>query len=108
MGDQDTTNKPELIMNNQSTIGNSISWIFAIIAFAIGLVNSFWGNDLGFGIFILLLSFVFFPPVTGVFRKRTGISIPIIVKILVAIFIIWASLGVGELFDKIELMMKDL
>ena len=108
MGDQDITNKPELIMNSQSTIGNSISWIFGIIAFAIGLVNSFWGNDPGFGIFILLLSFAFFPPVTGVFRKWTGISIPIIVKILVAIFIIWASLGVGELFDKIELMMKDL
>lgn len=39
-----------------------------------------------------------------------GFSIPRIglVKILLGIFIIWAALGVGELFDKIELMMNDL
>ena len=40
----------------------------------------------------------------------TGFSIPGmgIVKILLGIFILWASLGVGELFDKIELMKMDL
>ncbi len=31
-----------------------------------------------------------------------------IVKILLGIFILWASFGVGELFDKIELMKMDL
>jgi len=40
----------------------------------------------------------------------TGFSIPRIgiVKILLGILILWASLGVGELFDKIDLMMMDL
>jgi hypothetical protein len=40
----------------------------------------------------------------------TIFSIPRItlVKILLGIFIIWAAMGVGELFDKIELMMSDL
>ena len=89
---------------------NIISWIFGIAFFAIGVVNTFWGNDPGFGVFILLLSFVYFLPVNVILKKMTGFSIPGmgIVKILLGIFILWASLGVGELFDKIDLMMTDL
>ncbi|MDQ3713194.1 MAG: hypothetical protein M3388_13380 [Acidobacteriota bacterium] len=97
-------------MNNKSNVLNIISWLFGIVFFAIGVVNTFWGNDPGFGVFILLLSFVYFLPVNAILKKMTGFSIPRmgIVKILLGIFILWASLGVGELFDKIDLMMKDL
>jgi len=87
---------------------NITSWLFGLVFFAAGLLNMFWGNDPGFGIFILLLSFVYFPPANATLKKRTGFSIPRIVKIVLAIFIIWAMLGVGELFDKINLMMMDL
>jgi hypothetical protein len=89
---------------------NIISWIFGIAAFAIGVVNTFWGNDPGFGVFIVLLSFVYFLPVNAILKKMTRFSIPRIgiVKILLGFFIIWAAMGVGELFDKIELMMNDL
>ncbi len=97
-------------MNNKSNVLNIISWLFGIVFFAVGVVNSFWGNDPGFGVFILLLSFVYFLPVNAILKKMTGFSIPRIgiVKIVLGIFIIWASLGVGELFDKIDLMMMDL
>ena len=97
-------------MNNNSIVLNIISWIFGVVFFAIGVVNTFWGNDPGFGVFILLLSFVYFLPVNDILRKMTGLSIPGmgIVKILLGIFILWAALGVGELFDKIDLMMMDL
>ena len=97
-------------MNNNSIVLNIISWLFGIVFFAIGVVNTFWGNDPGFGVFILLLSFVYFLPVDAILKKMTDFSIPGmgIVKILLGIFIIWASLGVGELFDKIDLMMMTL
>ncbi len=97
-------------MNNNSIVLNIISWIFGMVVFAIGVVNTFWGNDPGFGVFILLLSFVYFLPVNAILKKMTGFSIARmgIVKILLGIFILWASLGVGELFDKIDLMMMDL
>jgi hypothetical protein len=97
-------------MNNKSIVLNIISWICGIVFFAIGVVNTFWGNDPGFGVFILLLSFVYFLPVNDILKKMTGFSIPGmgIVKILLGIFILWAALGVGELFDKIDLMMMDL
>jgi hypothetical protein len=68
----------------------------------------FWGNDPGFGAFLLLLSSVYLPPVNVMIKKRTGFSIPLAVKILLGIFILWAALGVGELFHKIDLMMMDL
>lgn len=103
-------------MENQSPIKNIkvtpsdvISWMFGLAALAIGFVNTFWGNDPGFGIFIILLSFTYFLPVNVLLRKMVGFSIPKIgiIKILLALFILWASLGVGELFDKIELMRMD-
>lgn len=95
-------------MTYKLNIGTIISWIFGILAFAIGIVNTFWGNDAGFGIFILLLSLIYFLPVNELLKKLTGFSIPKmgLIKIAVGLFIMWASLGVGELFDKIELMLK--
>jgi hypothetical protein len=100
----------EVIMERKSIVLNIISWLFGVVAFAIGIVNIFWGNDFGFGVFILLLSFIYFLPVNVILRKLAGFSIPAmgIIKILLAIFILWASLGVGELFDKIELMKTDI
>jgi hypothetical protein len=100
----------EVIMERKSIVLNIIRWLFGVVAFAIGIVNIFWGNDFGFGVFILLLSFIYFLPVNVILRKLAGFSIPAmgIIKILLAIFILWASLGVGELFDKIELMKTDI
>ncbi len=95
-------------MINKSLVLQIISWIFGIIAFAIGVINTFWGNDMYFGIMLVVLSLVYFPPLNVILKKSTGFTIPGILKILVGLFIIWSSLGVGELFDKIELMMKDL
>ena len=89
---------------------NIISWLFGVVFFAIGVVNTFWGNDPFFGVFIILFSLVYFLPVNYILKKMTGFSIPKmgIVKIVLGIFILWAALGVGELFDKIELMKQDL
>ncbi|MBL7725052.1 MAG: hypothetical protein JNK27_12940 [Chitinophagaceae bacterium] len=97
-------------MHDKSTASAIISWIFGIVVVAIGVVNVFWGNDMGFGIFLLLVSFIYFLPVNTILRKLTGFTIPKIgiVKIVLSILIIWASLGVGELFGKIELMVNDL
>ena len=68
----------------------------------------FWGNDPGYGIFIILLTLVFVPPFTARFTQVTGFRIPLIVKILIGLFILWSALGVGELFLKIDMMLNDL
>jgi len=94
-------------MTYKLNIGNILSYLFGVIAFGIGIVNTFWGNDPGFGIFILVLSLAYFLPVNELFKKITGYTIPKLgwIKVVLALFILWASLGVGELFDKIELML---
>jgi hypothetical protein len=102
------SNKSALMMDYKSVFQNTISWIFGIAVLTVGVINIFWGNDLGFGVFLVLLSLVYFPPVNAMIRKRIGFSIPLVVKILLGAFIIWASMGVGELFNKIDLMMMDL
>lgn len=101
-------NKSEITMDSGTFIGDIISWMFGIVALAIGIINTLWGNNPGYGIFIILLSFVYFPPVTVLIKKITGISIHYILKILLAIFILWSALGVGELGDKIDIMMRNL
>ena len=96
------------IMNYKAILLDTFSWIFGIIIFAIGVLNVFWGNDAGFGVFIILLSFAFFPLINTLIKEKVGFTIPLIVKIVLGIFILWAALGVGELFNKIHLMMMDL
>lgn len=101
-------NKSEAVINNKSILGNMIGLFFGIAVLAVGVLNMFWGNDLGFGVFLALLSFVYFPSTNVILKKKFGFAIPLVLKILLGIFIIWASLGVGELFDKIDLMLMDL
>ena len=92
-------------MEKTLNIGSSISGMFGMVAIAIGIINTFWGNDPGYGIFIFLLSFIYFPAANVLFKKYTGFSIPLIVKVLLGIFILWSALGVAELPDKIDLML---
>jgi glucan phosphoethanolaminetransferase (alkaline phosphatase superfamily) len=94
-------------MNNKSKVLNVTSWIFGVIVFAIGVLNLFWGNDAGFGAFLIILSFVYFPLANFILRKIAGFSIPRVAKIVLGVFILWAAVGVGELFNKIELMRMD-
>ena len=101
-------NKSEVITNSKPVWGDITGWLFGMAVLAIGILNSFWGNDPGFGVFLVLLSFVYFPPVNTLTRKMFGFSIPLVAKIILGVFILWAAVGVGELFDKIDIMMKAL
>ncbi|KAB2868632.1 MAG: hypothetical protein F9K37_09845 [Bacteroidales bacterium] len=95
-------------MNGKFNFWYAISWLFGILFLAIGVLNTFWGNDMGFGIFIIVLSLIFFPPVESLIKKMFDFSIHYVIKILIGLFILWAALGVGELFAKVSLMLKDI
>lgn len=89
-------------------IRTAFAILFGIITIAIGAINLFWGNDPGYGAFIIVLSTIFFPPTSHYFTARTGLPIPSFLKVVVALFIIWTALGVGELLLKIDMMLKDI
>lgn len=85
-------------MNNQSNVSIIISWLFAISIFAIGVMNVFLVHPVP-GIIYLLLSSVYFPPVNAILRIRLGISVPVVVKAIMGIVIIWFTLGVSDLAE---------
>ena len=95
-------------MRIKQLVFNGTGWLSGLIFFIIGIINAFWGNDPFYGIFVLLCSFLYFPPFNSVFKRTTGFVIPPVIKILLGLFILWTALGVAELFDKTEMMMRDL
>ncbi|MFW6015157.1 MAG: hypothetical protein ACOCRK_01820 [bacterium] len=86
-------------MTNRLSFQNVISWIFGIAIFVDGLLNLFRGNDFSFGIFLIILSFIYFPPANTLIKKRFNFTIPVLAKILLAIFIIWVTLAVGAIAE---------
>jgi hypothetical protein len=85
-----------------------LKWVFGLLFSAIGLVNLFWGNDPEFGVFIILISLIYYPPVQQLIQKQTPFSIPKWILIGLGLFVLWASLGVGELLNKIQIMSHSL
>ncbi len=101
-------NKAGAIAHNSSIVLNIMGSLFGIAVLLIGLINTTWGNDPFFGVFLILLAFIYFPQVNAITKEMFDFTIPMIAKIGLGIFIVWAAAGIGELDDKIGLMMKDL
>ena len=91
-------------MSNTRLLATGISLLFGILFSFIGFVNLFWGNDPYFGVFLMLLSLIYYPPILRYLEQKTGFVLPGLAKIAIGIFILWASIGVGELFTKIDMM----
>jgi hypothetical protein len=69
-------------------------------------VNTFWGNDPYLGVAILILSGIYYLPIIDLIREKIEIKYLTITLYVVGFLILWVSLGVGELFDKINLMLE--
>lgn len=80
-------------------------FILGLILYGVGFVNLFWGNDPYFGLTILSFSVIFFTPLLFFFYKKNQKAF-VYIALCLAVFFIWASLGVGELFEKINLMIN--
>ncbi|MEK9687433.1 MAG: hypothetical protein VW306_03800 [Gammaproteobacteria bacterium] len=85
-----------------------VSSLFALLFSWIGFVNTFWGNDPYFGLIIFALSFIYYLPLIKMIERNLNFVLIRRIMIVLGVLILWASLGVGELFDKIELMRQSL
>lgn len=92
-------------MNKPNFISGAISVLFGTLFTAIGFINTFWGNDPFYGLFVIGLSLVYYPPAAGYLVNRTGFQVKAWMKLVIGFFIVWSAVGVGELFDKIDLML---
>jgi hypothetical protein len=57
-----------------------------------------------FGVIIFAASSVYYLPAIDALVRLVSAKAVTIVKVVLGVLILWASLGVGELFDKIALM----
>jgi len=89
-----------------SILSYSINTLLGMLFSFIGFLNTFWGNDPYYGLCIILTSFIFYFPLINFVIGKIPKKALLILKIILGLFIIWSSLGVGELFDKLELMNK--
>lgn len=89
------------MMQGKVSLQNAISWFFGIAVFTIGILNLVLIHPVP-GITGLLLSLLFFPPVNDLLTKKFGFAIPFAVKIFLALFIFWFTLGVSDLGDWID------
>lgn len=84
-----------------------LSLLFGLVFSFIGFVNTFWGNDPYYGISVFFISILFYLPALNCVVKKISPKSLNIIKIILGFLILWISLGVGELFDKIALMIEN-
>jgi len=80
-------------------------WLFGLVVFAIGAANLLLVHPVP-GITFLLLSLVYFPPANVLLRDLTGISIPLLVKIILGVVIVMFTLGVSDLGDMLDDVLR--
>jgi hypothetical protein len=80
------------------------------ILFYVGFVQTFWGNDpyLGWGITVIA-GLVFVEPAGYIMArfKLSGRRYEVVLGVTLVV-VLWISLGVGELWDKTQLMLEHL
>ena len=91
---------------NQTFFNNIVSIIFGLLFTFIGFSNAYWGNDPYFGFIIIGLSVFYYLPLIDIFREFFSARFLNVLKIVIGFLILWASLGVGELADKVTMMLN--
>jgi len=92
-------------MKNDSKSWNTINWIFFIVFVLIGVLNIIFVHVVP-GIIYILISIVYLPPTNKFLKKKFGFSIPIVMKAILAVLVLWFTLGVGDLMEMFESWMN--
>ena len=91
----------KIVMNNRPNVWSISGWLFGIIVLTVGILNMILVHPVP-GVVYLLLSLVYFPPANAFLKNRFSFSIPLVLKIILAIVIIMFTLGVSDLGDMID------
>ncbi len=75
-------------------------WAFGIAFVVIGVLNVLLVHPVP-GAFYLLLSLIYLPPVDTRLRSRFGLSIPLAVKVILGLVVLWGTLAMSELAEKV-------
>ena len=85
-------------MSNYLTIKDLLNWFLMILFIIIGIMNLVSVHPVP-GIFYIVVSFFYCPPIGAIVKKSLGFSIPYFIKIIAAFVLLWATLAVGDLAE---------
>lgn len=88
-------------MEKNSKSWKLISWAFGLLFLLIGILNLILIHPVP-GIFYVVVSLFYLPPISMAIEKRLGFSIPVWLKIAFALLLLWATLAVGDLMEYLE------
>lgn len=91
----------KMTAQNRPTIWEIGGWAFGIVVITIGVLNIFLVHPVP-GLAYLLLSLVYLPPANAWVKKKFETTIPIILKLILAIVLVMFTLGVSDLGDMID------
>ncbi len=78
-----------------------IFWVIALFFLLLGILNAIYIHHIP-AIFYILISLFYIPPLVRWVKEKSGFGIPRMLKLLFALFILWATLAVGELMELFE------
>lgn len=73
-------------------------WFFVLIFLALGVLNLLVVHAVP-GILYLLLALCYSPPTATLLKKNLGITVPVLVKLVLAFLVLWGTLAVGDLAE---------
>ena len=85
----------------QSNFGLIAGWVFGILFSIIGILNVILVHPVP-GLFYIVLSLIYLPPISTLIEEKLSLSISTILKIILGIAVMWATLGVGDLMEIFE------
>jgi hypothetical protein len=88
-------------MKNDSRSWTLMNWIFFIVFISLALLNMIFVHIVP-GLIYLLISFVYLPPSNNLIKKKFGIIMPKLIKIILAVLVLWFTLGVSDLLEIVE------
>ena len=85
-------------MKNNSENWNIFNWILFVVFASLGVLNMIFVHIVP-GLIYLLISLIYLPYAINLIKNKIGFSIPIFIKIILAILFLWLTLGVGDLME---------
>ncbi|MBT8238685.1 MAG: hypothetical protein HKP38_07265 [Croceitalea sp.] len=79
--------------------------LFALFV-VLGVLNLFLIHPVP-GVFYMLLSLVYLPPLNRYLKAKLKFSIPTAIKLVVAFLVLWGTLGVGDLMELFEAWLRE-
>ena len=85
-------------MAKTSSLQTATLWFFTIVFLLFGVLNAIQVHIIP-GLFYIVLALLYLPYIGIALRGKIGLSIPFIAKVIFGLWILWASLAVGDLAE---------